>query len=213
MKFKVSALARLCALASICVALAACASQARTTVGQTNSGNMATGSTAQTTMPTTPPAPASPTLAAPAEECSTADLAITLIRSGAAGGTVGAYLRFANVGRSACTLSGWPRVQAIGADESARDVRPPLVDIGIVPGIPVVALASGASALAGITAGDESVVGNSCPPPYHQLSVTPPHQHAAKIISAFAPVVGYLPSCSRMEVTMVVPTSDVSFYN
>src|SRR5438046_8827567 len=61
--------------------------------------------------------------AAPAPPpCATAQLRVSVIRTGVAAGTVGGYLAFTNRLRSVCTLRGWPMLRALRPGASATAI-------------------------------------------------------------------------------------------
>ena len=142
-------------------------------------------------------------------DCSTTHLSMALVHGGVAAGTVGAYLRFTNIGKSECRLSGWPVVRGAPANSRpARHVRQTL-QAGAADTIPMELLAPGASAVSAITAGNESRSGQACAFRYDTLSVTPPHQHRSATISAYAPNYGYVPACIPLAVTPIVRAASV----
>src|SRR5206468_8155807 len=62
--------------------------------------------------------------AAPAlQRCTTAQLHVSVIRTGVAAGTVGGYLAFTNRLRSVCTLRGWPMLRALRPRATATAIR------------------------------------------------------------------------------------------
>jgi hypothetical protein len=150
--------------------------------------------------------------------CRTAQLRIWLRHTGAAGGTVGGYLAFTNRGAVACRLSGWPTLTALRTGGSTTAVHVHATMFGpnvggtgpFIRGVPIVRLRHGQTAVAAFTAGDHSGTSTTCPPPYRQLRVTPPGNTASSVLPAW--IAGYsqnLPSCTRIEVSMVVPASDM----
>jgi len=160
---------------------------------------------------------------ASAPRCATSELHIWLKHTGAALGTVGGYLAFTNRGTTACSLTGWPSLTAFrqGASTTAIHVRetmfgPWLWVKGLerpVRGVPIVILKPGRSAVAAFTAGDHSGKrSGACPAPYRQLRVTPPGSSTSTVISAWLGG-GYrvfLPSCTGIYLSMVVPASALS---
>ena len=152
--------------------------------------------------------------------CATADLHIWVTRSGAALGTVGGYLAFTNQGQSACSLHGWPTLTALrpGASKTAIHVRetmfgPDAYRGGIpryIRGVPVVRLRHGQTAVAAFTAGDHGPTSAPCPPPYRRLRVAPPGNTVSALVPAWIAWYAHdLPSCTGIEVSMVVPASDL----
>jgi hypothetical protein len=144
--------------------------------------------------------------------CRTARLTITVLRGLAAGGTAAGYLGFTSHARRACILHGWPAVAGItAAGKTSTAIRRPSTMFGPdVTAAPVVTLTSGALAVAVFTVADGGPP--YCPPPYRHLYVTPPGNRRAVVISAWLrPYVrGYLPACTRIWISPVVPASDVS---
>jgi hypothetical protein len=80
-----------------------------------------------------------------------------------------------------------------------------------VRGVPTVRLRHGDAAVAAFTAGDIGLgPTGTCPPPYRQLHVTPPGSTTSVLLSAWIAYYDQnLPSCTRIEVSMVVPWSDM----
>jgi hypothetical protein len=158
---------------------------------------------------------------APFASCRTPDLSISVIRSGAAAGTVGGYLAFTNRGSSACTIHGWPTLTAFrqGASSTAQHVERtmfgPYVFVHGVPkyvnGIPRVTLRHAETAVAVFTAGDNGRGPNgACPASYRHLRITPPQNPASAVIPARIPSLGHnLPDCTPIAISMVVPASDL----
>ena len=146
----------------------------------------------------------------PAPGCTAGDLSISAVNSGGGLGTVGGSLRFQNVGKSPCTLSGYPQVAGITASgvrtTARRSSSPSLLDYPQISGTPVVTLEPGESAVAAYAAGDNPIgTADSCPPPYHTLEVEAPGTEATVLLPAFNAWLGLdLPSCSGIEVTPVI---------
>jgi len=150
--------------------------------------------------------------------CRTAQLHVWVTHSGAALGTVGGYLAFTNRGE-ACTLRGWPTLIAVGPDISTTAVHVhetmfgPYVGGGgkYVTGTPLVRLAHGQTAAAAFTAGDNPGEGQTrCPPSFRRLRVTPPGNATSVEISSWLASYGReLPSCTGIEVSVIVPASDI----
>jgi len=157
---------------------------------------------------------------APTERiCITQQLHVWVTRTGAAAGTVGGYLAFTNRSRTACSLRGWPTLTALrpGASSSAIHVHNTMFGPYVggtgpyVHGVPVVHLRHGQTAVAAFTAGDNPGPGQaSCPPSYRRLQVTPPGNSASVLLRAWIAYLGHdLPSCTRIEVSTLVPASDM----
>jgi hypothetical protein len=156
----------------------------------------------------------------PAEHtCATRQLHIWVGRTGAGLGTVGAYLGFTNRGATPCRLRGWPTLTALrpGASTTAIHVHATMFGPYVggtgayVRGVPIVRLRHGQTAVAAFTAGDNPGTGRTtCPPSYRHLRVTPPGNATSVVLPAWIAYYGHdLPSCTRIEVTMVVPASDL----
>ena len=150
--------------------------------------------------------------------CRTAQLHVWVTHTGVGLGTVGGYLAFTNRGPTACDLSGWPTLTALrpGASKTAVHVHATMFGpyVGgtgpFVRGVPVVRLRHRQTAVAAFTAGDHGLTSAACPPPYRQLRVTPPGNTATALVPAWiAWYAQNLPSCTGIEVSMVVPASDM----
>jgi hypothetical protein len=151
--------------------------------------------------------------------CATAQLHFWVSHSGAGLGTVGGYLAFTNEGPAACRLSGWPTLTALrpGGSTTAVHVRSTMFGpyVGgtgpFVRGVPIVHLRHGQTAVAAFTAGDNPGPGETrCPPSYRELRVTPPGNAASAVISSWIAWYGReLPSCTGIDVSMVVPARDM----
>ena len=78
-----------------------------------------------------------------------------------------------------------------------------------IKGVPVVRLARGRRADAVFTVGDAPGPGQTtCPPPYRRLRVTAPGASRSVLLSAWLPFYNqFLPSCTAVEVSFVVPAS------
>ncbi len=163
---------------------------------------------------TGPAALASSAETAPAP-CTTVQLQISTVNTGAAAGTAGGWLRFLNVGSQPCSLRGWPTVigvTAAGVTTRARNVNM-LLDSPNVQGTPTVTLNSGDDAFAAFAGGDNPGPSmTTCPPPFTTLRVTPPGATGFVTVSAWNAGDGaYLAACAGLEVTMVVPRSLVPY--
>jgi hypothetical protein len=154
--------------------------------------------------------------AASVDACTTAQLKISLIDTGALAGQAGGYLKFTNDSGTACGMSGWPAVAGLTAAGKATALlnlqstmfgawhytSPP----------PVVTLSPGDSAYA-VVAADDHPAGNStsCPAPYVRLRVSPPGDSASATISAWLPGArSYLPSCPSAKGTPTAGTSTIT---
>ena len=153
--------------------------------------------------------------------CRTSQLHVWVTRTGAAASTVGGYIAFTSRASAPCTLRGWPTLTAVrpGAMSTAVHVRDtmfgPYVRVGgtwrYVRGVPLVRLRHGQTAVAAFTGGDNPGPGETtCPPSYAWFRVTPPGSVASATTKAWIAWLGqYMPSCTTMEVSMVVPASDL----
>jgi hypothetical protein len=158
---------------------------------------------------------ASMTQSVPLRACRGSELEITLVRSFVAAGNVGGSIGFTNHAANPCNLTGWPRLVAVtkaGISTRAKRVRSTMFGPrpGIV-GVPVVKLRHGERAEAVFAASDIPGPGEtSCPPPYRRLRVTPPGNSKGPLLSAWLPNLdAYLPSCSRVVVTMMVSAAEL----
>lgn len=150
--------------------------------------------------------------------CRTGQLHVWVTRTGAAAGTVGGYLAFTNRGTS-CTLRGWPTLTAVGPGISTTAIHvhttmfgPYAHDTGkYVTGTPLVRLRHGQTAVAAFTAGDNPGEGETrCPPSFRSLRVAPPGNTTSVEISSWLVYYGReLPSCTGIELSMIVPASDM----
>ena len=144
--------------------------------------------------------------------CTTSHLYIWVTHSGAALGTVGGYLAFTNRG-STCVLRGWPTLTAVGPGGTRTAVRVRETMFGPQPtvkGVPVVRLRHGWTAVAAFTAGDNGATSARCGPDYRTLRVTPPGNTQNATVSAWIAYYDHLlPSCTGIEVSMVVAASSL----
>lgn len=152
--------------------------------------------------------------------CSTRHLHLWVTHTDAGLGSVGGYLAFTNRGRTTCTLSGWPRLTAFRKGASTTAVHVRMTQYGpflsraerSIRGVPVVQLRRGQTAVAAFAVADHDAgPTGACPPPYRQLRVTPPGITTSAVIPAWsiASLGQRMPSCSHIDVTMVVPASDI----
>jgi hypothetical protein len=151
---------------------------------------------------------------AAAAPCTTAQLAISVVDSSAALGTVGAWLRFLNTSRTTCTLHGWPTliaVTAAGAAAAARQTPGSYLPFPNLNGIPTATLHPGEDAFAAYAGGDNPV-GNAkaCPPAYRTLRVAPPGSTRFVSLSGYNAWYGQdQPACIGIVVSEIVPASAV----
>lgn len=158
---------------------------------------------------------ASMTQSVPVKACRGSDLEIKLARSFVAAGNVGGSIGFTNRAATPCNLTGWPRLVAVtkaGSSVSAKRIRTtmfgPRPDI---VGVPVVKLRHGERAEAVFAGSDIPGPGQtSCPPPFRRLRVTLPGSSQSVPLYAWLPNLdAYLPSCSRIVVTMMVAAAEL----
>jgi Protein of unknown function (DUF4232) len=179
---------------------------------------------AATTTPPATTAPPSPSTAPPspspsaqaaghAPACPPGQLKITVLSGGGAGPIAGGDLGFKNIGTSPCELVGWPGVTAVTAAGAAHPAAHALTT-QFGPNItapPTVVIAPGALAEAVFTGGTNPGPGQTaCPPSYRTLRVAPPGSSQGIVISAWLPGLdAYLPACTQVYVTPVVPSADL----
>jgi hypothetical protein len=175
------------------------------------------GSTPQSPDITQTSAPAGVTHSAANAVCMPSRLTIRLTHSGAVAMRAGAYIQFKNDGPGECRLDGWPAVVAqsvTGRLVKAVPVRATMiggwVDSSAQP--PTVELRVGASAYSVVEAGDSPMApATSCPSPYRTLRINPPGDSASVVISAWLSTYKhYLPACSSVNVSAVVPLSQLA---
>jgi Protein of unknown function (DUF4232) len=196
-----AAIGAICAVAATGAGVAGCASTAVSGV------TAAHGSSAR---PTAPAARRS----AGVPGCRGSQLTIRLVYGGPAAGTVGAVIGFRNRGSTACRLAGWPALTAVGPTQRERASR--TLDVFAGPMLakpPVVTVRPGALAVAVVAGGDQPGPGAAtCAPGYRRLRVTPPGSGRATVISAWIRADdGYLPACTRLVVSPVMPASALPF--
>jgi Protein of unknown function (DUF4232) len=168
-------------------------------------------STSVVTMPTT--TTTSSTIVASAPPCRNGQLAVTPYPGGAAAGNVSQVIRFVNVSRSTCSLTGYPGIAALNASgaqvaQARRELS------GMLGGLqngaqspPTVTLASGAVASATVEGGDNPVgTATSCPY-YPAFLVTAPDQTQSVKVAVGLPGSRFqgFPGCSGIRVDPVVP--------
>jgi Protein of unknown function (DUF4232) len=184
--------------------LAACGSQ--------SSGG---GSAAASSPPAAAPTPGSATTGT-AAACAASELKITLTHTGAVTGHVGGYLKYTNVSKAPCSLSGWPVVVGLtAAGQSTTLVHAQSTMLGAwryVSPPPTLTLAPGAAAYSVVAADDQPVAAaTSCPPPYTHLRVSPPGSSGDAVISAYLPADKTdLPSCLTASGSSSAVTSTIT---
>jgi Protein of unknown function (DUF4232) len=159
----------------------------------------------------------SPSLATKATSlltCPASQLTIRLVYGGPAAGTVGGVIGFSNNGSTRCELAGWPTLVALGPARRANGERTLNVFAGpTLTRPPVVTIKPGALAVAVLAVGDHPRSdAATCPPPFRRLLVAPPGSTHATAIPAWIPNFDtYLPACTLIQVSPVIPASDVPF--
>lgn len=146
-----------------------------------------------------------------APRCRISQLRVALHHSGAAAGTVGAYITVTNTSLATCSIKGWPVVAGItasGRSDRATDYSA-LLGEPHVSGVPEVILNPSETALAVVAAHDNPPQGEKrCPPAYKKLRIALPGSTDSIVVSAWLPALGaYVPSCAGLGVTMFAPAS------
>lgn len=166
--------------------------------------------------------PSAPMASRPVPSCTITQLKITLTRrAGAVTGWVGGYLRFANAGRAACQLHGWPQVTAVTASgqqfKAMRAIRFTMLGAWQhTSPLPTSRLAPGAAAYAVLAAGDHSADNSGACPTVRLVRVTPPASSGHVTLSARLYDHVYLPACTsvsggtEIEFSAVVPLRDLA---
>lgn len=178
------------------------------------SGTPSTAASAITTPASNPASPSPATSPASLRTCPASQLTIKLIYGGPAAGTVGGVIGFANHGRTRCQLAGWPTLIAAGPARRVNGEHTLSVFAGpTLTRPPVVTIKPGALAVAVLAGGDHPGPGFvKCPPPFRRLLVAPPGSTRATAISAWIPNFdAYLPACTPIRISPVIPASDLPF--
>ena len=133
---------------------------------------------------------------------------------GAALGTAGGYLSFRDISTTSCRLSGWPTVVGItasgGAVPAERQRSTMFGPYLHTNRLPVVVLRPGERADAVFTVGDTPTSGQTTCPVYHYLRVTAPGGTKSTLLSTWFKSLGWwLPACTDVWVSMVVPAADL----
>jgi len=178
------------------------------------SGTPSTAASARAT-PASNPAPQSPaTSPARLRTCPASQLTIKLIYGGPAAGTVGGVIGFSNHCSTRCQLAGWPTLIAAGPARRVNGQHTLSVFAGpTLTRPPVVTIKPGALAVAVLAGGDHPGPGSvKCPLPFRRLLVAPPGSTRATAISAWIPNFdAYLPACTPIRISPVIPASDLPF--
>jgi hypothetical protein len=171
-----------------------------------------------TTGATPSPAASAPAASKPSTErgvtaCAASQLRIALTDTGALAGQAGGYLRFTNVSRATCSLTGWPVVTGVTASGKItpfRHARSTMFGAWRYSApLPVVTLAPGNSAYTVVAADDQPAGSQTgCPAPDVRLRVAVPGNQSATLVSAWLPGAGsYLPACTSVSGS---PTGEIS---
>ena len=138
-----------------------------------------------------------------------------MVASFAGLGTAGGFIGFTNRSSTVCRLTGWPTLVALstaGTATTAVHVHATMFGPYSKGGLhikspPVVTLRHGERADAVFTGADDPYQGGTkCPSLYRYLRVTPPGNAHSVVLSAWLPWLNaYLPGCTRIDVSMVVP--------
>lgn len=145
--------------------------------------------------------------------CQTAQLKIAMGHTFAGLGTSGENVRFINTSTATCQLHGWPKLiaQTAGAAHVQAVDRPGQGFADVQEGgVPTVILKPGRRADALFEAADGSPSGVPCGPSYRTLRITPPGNTKGVTISAWIRYLGgFLPSCSAISLSPVLPSAAV----
>lgn len=149
--------------------------------------------------------------------CTTSELKIGVVRSYAGLSHAGAYISFTNRASTPCHLTGWPTLIALtsaGKRTSARHVRSIMFGSQAnIKGVPVVTLRHNSVAYApfGGTDNPYNAENRKCPSTIRRLRITPPGNSSSVLRSAWIRYLNsYLPACQTLEVTMILPASDLT---
>lgn len=178
------------------------------------SGTPSTTASAIATPASNPASPSPATSPASLRTCPASHFTIKLIYGGPAAGTIGGVIGFANHGRTRCQLAGWPTLIAAGPTQRVNGERTLSVFAGpTLTRPPVVTIKPGALAVAALAGGDHPGPGSvKCPPPFRRLLVAPPGSTRTTAISAWIPNFdAYLPACTPIRISPVIPASDLPF--
>jgi hypothetical protein len=205
------------AVGLLVIALAGCGSTlapgAATTTPSASAASPSAATASSSAATASPSATTSAQAVGHAPACQPAQLQITMLSGGAAGPIAGGDLGFKNTGTSPCELAGWPAVTAVTAAGTAHSAAHALTT-QFGPNItapPTVVITPGALAEAVFTGGTNPGPGQTaCPPSYRTLRVAPPGSSQDVVISAWlSGLDAYLPACTQVYVTPVVPSADL----
>jgi hypothetical protein len=146
--------------------------------------------------------------------CHASQITLDVVHPGFGAGNVGAWLRFRNASSVACRLHGWPTLVGVTA-EGDRTTAGKTTSVMTFPEsfttAPRMVLAPGDIAYAAFEGSDTPPEPPaSCPPDYVALELTLPADTDPIAVSAWNDWLGALqPACAGLEVTMILPASDV----
>jgi hypothetical protein len=148
-------------------------------------------------------------------KCAIAQLTISVGHSFAADRVAGANIRFTNRSSRACWLRGWPTL-AFQTKPQGRPTRAKaapdtlFADVKQI-GDPLVLLRPGQRADAIFDGADGPLSGTgTCGPAFKAIRVTPPGDTQHATVSAWIAWLGaYMPACSQIRVSPILPSSDV----
>jgi len=178
------------------------------------SGGPSTAASSITTPPSNPASRSPANSPASLRTCPASQLTTKLIYGGPAAGTVGGVIGFSNHGSTRCQLAGWPTLIAAGPARRVNGEHTLNVFAGpMLTTTPVVTIKPGAVAVAVLAGGDQPRPGFAkCPPPFRQLLVAPPGSTHATAIPAWIPNFdAYLPACTPIRISPVIPASALPF--
>ena len=177
-------------------------------------GTSSTAASARATPASNPDSRSPATSPARLRSCPASQLTIKLIYGGPAAGTVGGVIGFYNHGSTRCQLAGWPTLIATSPAQRVNGEHTLSVFAGpTLTRPPVVTIKPGELAVAVLAAGDHSGSGSvTCSLPFRRLLVAPPGSTRATAISAWIPNFdAYLPACTPIGISPVIPASDLPF--
>jgi len=147
-----------------------------------------------------------------AATCHAGQIAVTSLGGGAGAGNVDQVFGFVNVSKTACALTGYPRIIALDAQGSQiAQAEEQLTGIGGVhtgattpPNVTLKPGQTGSATLSGTNIPTGGAT--ACPPGYPAFLVTPPHTTQSVRVTAVDGVgPGVFPGCSRIRVNPIVP--------
>lgn len=213
-------MAMIAVLAAVTLSLTGCGgSQTDSPTSTVSHSTTTTGGSNSNTVPqstSTAPTTAWTTASAASVMCRNGQVAVTLLGNGAAAGSVGQVIGFVNVGKTACTLTGYPGVAALDA-RGTQVVQAQRELNGMLGGLengaatpPVVTLEPGKTASAMVEGTDNPVGTDTSCTYYPSLLVTPPNlTRPMKVtVTLSGSIFPGFPGCSGIRVNPVVPGSN-----